>query len=147
MVHGPESPSVLFNMPLGAELQGDWIADCITHLREQGMATVEADPAAEPGWGAQVREIAHQTLFPLTDSWYTGANIPGKPRQFGIHLGGSKYHEDLAQVAADGYPGLVFGGDGTDGDQESSSRSTISSHSDRLGMPKNRTRFPTGSPA
>ncbi|MGQ0481687.1 MAG: flavin-containing monooxygenase [Pseudonocardia sp.] len=152
MVHGPESPSVLFNMPLGAELLGDWIADCITHLREQGMTTVEADPTAEPGWGAQVREIAHQTLFPLTDSWYTGANIPGKPRQFGIHLGGIKYHEELAEVAAGGYPGLVFGGsvfgaDGTDEGQESSSRSTISSHSDRLGMPKNRTRLPTGSPA
>lgn len=114
MVHGPESPSVLFNMPLGGELLGDWIADCIVHALKRGD-TVEADPTAEPGWGEQVRDLAAKTLYPRTDSWYTGANIAGKPRQFGVHLGAGRYHEQLAQVAAEGYQGLVFSGGDRDG--------------------------------
>jgi cyclohexanone monooxygenase len=110
MIHGPESPSVLFNMPLGAELQTDWIADCIAHLRTQRLATIEPKPDAERGWSAQVKAIADQTLFPHTDSWYTGANIPGKPRQFAIHLAGSEYYRSLAAEATDGYPNFVTHG-------------------------------------
>jgi cyclohexanone monooxygenase len=134
LIHGPESPSVLFNMPLGAELLGDWIAGCITHLHDRRASVVEADPAAEPGWAEEVRAIAEDTLFPRTESWYTGANIPGKPRRFSVHLGGVEYHEQLAQLAADGYPGLVFSGK----EAESSSRITRSVDSNLRGIPRDR---------
>jgi len=107
MIHGPGSPSVLFNMPLGAELQSEWIGDCVRHLREHGLGAIEATPDAEKSWNGEVAEIANRTLFPLTDSWYTGANIPGKPRQFNVHLGGPIYHQRLAEVAASGYEGFV----------------------------------------
>lgn len=110
MIHGPESPSVLFNMPLGAELQTDWIADCIAHLRRHGLTTIEPKPDAERGWSAQVKAIADQTLFPHTDSWYTGANIPGKPREFAIHLAGNEYYRSLAEEATNGYPEFVTDG-------------------------------------
>ena len=56
----------------------------------------------------RVTELANETLYPLTDSWYTGANIPGKPRQFQVHLGGPLYFERLSEVAARGYEGFVF---------------------------------------
>ncbi len=108
MIHGPESPSVLFNMVLGAELEAEWIRDCIRHLRERGLATIEPAPGVEAAWGREVAEIADQTLFPLTDSWYTGANIPGKHRQFAIHLGGPQYFRTLTDVAAAGYRGFVL---------------------------------------
>lgn len=108
MIHGPETPSVLFNMPLGAELEAEWIRDCIVHLREQRLATIEPVPGVETAWGEEVEEIANQTLFPLADSWYTGANIPGKHRQFAVHLGGPAYFQRLTDVARNGYEGFVL---------------------------------------
>jgi len=107
-IHGPGSPSVLYNMPLGAELESAWIGDCMKHLRERGLGAIEATPEAEKGWDQEVAMFANATLFPLTDSWYTGANIPGKPRQFCVHLGGSHYFQRIADVAAQGYEGFVF---------------------------------------
>jgi cyclohexanone monooxygenase len=107
LMQGPQSPSVLYNMPFGGESQGDWIADCITYMREHGLATIEPTPASEHAWGAQVQEIADQTLYPYTDSWYIGANIPGKPRQFTVHLNGLLYYDTLADVAANAYTGFV----------------------------------------
>jgi cyclohexanone monooxygenase len=143
LVHGPESPSVLFNMTLGAELLGDWIADCIAHTCERRESVVEADQAAEPKWAEEVRVKADETLFPRTESWYTGANIPGKPRRFSVHLGGVGYHEQLAQVAEDGYPGLIFSGAA----QESSDRCSNSSRSNLRGIPKDLDALLTAPPA
>ncbi|WP_372718255.1 flavin-containing monooxygenase [Immundisolibacter sp.] len=108
MIHGPETPSVLFNMPLGAELEGEWIRDCIRYLREHRLGVIEPAPGVEIAWGEEVAEAASHTLFPLTESWYTGANIPGKHRQFAVHMGGPRYFQQLSQVAAKGYEGFVL---------------------------------------
>ena len=108
MVHGPESPGVLFNMPLGAEIENDWIRDCILHARAQGSGAVEPAPGVDVAWGEEVASHAHQTLFEQTESWYTGANIAGKHRQFAVHVAGPQYFAKLGEVAAQGYPGLVF---------------------------------------
>lgn len=108
MIHGPETPSVLYNMPLGAELEAEWIRDCITHLRKEGLGTIEPAAGVEKAWGEEVLEIANETLFPLTDSWYTGANIPGKHRQFAVHLGGPLFFQRLTEVAEKGYEGFVL---------------------------------------
>ena len=108
MIHGPGSPGVLYLMPLGAELETEWIANCVRHLREQGLGAVEPTHAAELDWDREVNAIANKTLFPRTDSWYTGANIPGKPRHFSVHLGGPAYFHRIAEVADNGYEGFVF---------------------------------------
>jgi len=108
LIHGPGSPSVLSNMPLTAELQSEWIGDCLGHLRAHDFAAIEPAPGVEQGWAEEVEEIANTTLFPLTDSWYTGSNIPGKPRQFTVHLGGSLYFDRLSEVAKQAYEGFAF---------------------------------------
>ncbi len=108
MIHGPETPSVLYNMPLGAELEAEWIRDCIDHLRKAGLGTIEPAAGVEKAWGDEVLEIANETLFPHTDSWYTGANIPGKHRQFAVHLGGPLFFQRLTEVADKGYEGFVL---------------------------------------
>ena len=108
MIHGPGSPSVLFNMPLGAELESTWIGDCMSYVRERGLGAIEPTPDAEQNWDQEVADLANATLYPLTDSWYMGANIPGKPRQFCAHLGGPLYFQRIAEVAAKGYEGFVF---------------------------------------
>ena len=108
MIHGPTSPGVLYTMPLGGERTTAWIADCITHMRENGLGAMEATDQAATQWDKEINDAANQTLYPLTNSWYVGANIPGKPRQFLAHLRGSHYFEQLNQVARDGFDGFVF---------------------------------------
>jgi len=108
MIHGPGAPGVFFTMPLGGELTTAWIGDCIRHLREQNLGSVEATEDAEASWDREISEIADRTLYPRTNSWYMGANIPGKPRQFLGHLRGSQYFDRLLEVAEAGYEGLVF---------------------------------------
>ncbi|MGD9602899.1 MAG: flavin-containing monooxygenase [Gammaproteobacteria bacterium] len=108
MIHGPESPCVLFNMPLGAELQGDWIRECILHLRAHGIGVIEPAPGVEFAWSREVETIANQSLYPQTESWYTGSNIPGKHRQFAVHMGGPAYFARIRAAAAAGYEGFVL---------------------------------------
>ena len=69
---------------------------------------MESTPDAEALWDKEIKQIADHTLYPLTDSWYMGANIPGKPRQFVGHLRGSQYFKRLVEVAEAGYEGFVF---------------------------------------
>jgi len=107
MIHGPGSPGVFYNMPLGAERQINWIADFVQFMREQRVGAAEPKPDCEATWGAEVSAIADATLFPRTDSWWTGANIPGKPRQFSAYLGGTLYYQRLADAAKD-YAGFTF---------------------------------------
>ena len=108
MIHGPTSPGVLYTMPLGGERTTQWIADCIAYLDENNLAAMEATDEAAQTWDRQINEMADQTLYPQTNSWYVGANIPGKPRQFLAHLRGSQYFKELEGVALDGYKGFVF---------------------------------------
>jgi cation diffusion facilitator CzcD-associated flavoprotein CzcO len=108
MIHGPGSPGVLYNMPLGAERQVDWVGDFIRHQEEHGMVAAEPTAESEEAWGNEVSAIANATLFPRTDSWWMGANIPGKPRYFSAYLGGSLYYQRIADVAATAYTGFVF---------------------------------------
>jgi cation diffusion facilitator CzcD-associated flavoprotein CzcO len=108
MIHGPGSPGVFYNMPLGAERQMGWVGDLVQRLRDQNLGAVEASTASEDAWAEEVTTLANFTLFPRTDSWWTGANIPGKPRYFSAYLGGSIYYQRIADVAAQDYDGFVF---------------------------------------
>ena len=108
MIHGPTSPGVLFTMPLGGERQTQWIDSCIRHLDGAGFAAMEPTEEAEAAWNHEITSAAERTLYPRTDSWYTGANVPGKPRQFLAHLRGSQYFDQLTRVAEDGFEGFVF---------------------------------------
>ena len=117
MIHGPRSPGVFYNMPLGAERQIGWIADYMRLMQKQGLGAVEPTKASEDAWGAEVSALANATLFARTASWWRGANVPGKPRHFSAYLGGSNYYHRIAEVAGKDYAGFVFepvrGGDGT----------------------------------
>ncbi len=108
MVHGPGSPGVFYNMPLGAERQLDWIGNLMRHLRDNGKGAAEPTTDSETAWAGEVSAIADATLFPRTDSWWTGANIEGKPRYFSAYLAGSIYYARLAEIAANDYDGFVL---------------------------------------
>jgi cyclohexanone monooxygenase len=109
VVTGPGSPSVLSNMVVSIEQHVEWITDCLVHAREHGYTTVEATDTAQDQWMAQVAAVASFTVWPTGDSWYTGANIPGKARSFPIFLGGvGTYRQICADVATKGYEGFVL---------------------------------------
>ncbi len=109
MITGPGSPSVLSNMMVSIEQHVEWITDCLVHLKSHGMATIEAKPDAEANWVAHVNKVAYKTLYPQANSWYMGANIPGKPRVFMPYIGGvDAYCDKCDAVAANGYEGFAI---------------------------------------
>ncbi len=109
MVTGPGSPSVLSNMVVSIEQHVDWISDCIDAMRARGVSRIEATDEAEQEWVQHVRTLAEATLYPLAQSWYVGANIPGKPRVFMPYVAGcGTYRQECDEVAADGYRGFAL---------------------------------------
>ncbi len=107
IVTGPGSPSVLSNMIVSIEQHVDWIAGCVADLRAAGLDCIEATLPAEDGWVGHVNEVADLTLYPTANSWYVGANIPGKPRVFMPYIGGvGAYRQKCTQIAAQGYEGF-----------------------------------------
>ncbi len=107
IITGPGSPSVLSNMIVSIEQHVDWIADCLVYMRNRGFQVMEAAREAEEKWVAHVNEVAHGTLYPQANSWYMGANIPGKPRIFMPYIGGvGVYRQICNDVAAKGYEGF-----------------------------------------
>ena len=108
IVAGPGSPSVLTNMVVSIEQHVDWIADCIAFMRSQEKRTIEAAEPAQEGWVAHVNDVANRTVYPSCNSWYLGANIPGKTRVFMPLLGFPAYAQRCAEVAARGYEGFAL---------------------------------------
>lgn len=108
-ITGPLSPSVLSNMVVSIEQHVEWITDCIAYLRENGYAQIEATAEAEDAWVEHVAEVGSLTLFPKADSWYMGANVPGKPRVFLPYVGGvGLFRQKCDEVAANGYEGFTL---------------------------------------
>lgn len=117
MITGPGSPSVLSNMPVSIEQHVEWIADCLRYMQSRGLDQIEPQRAAEEDWDAHVAETAAATLFPQADSWYMGANIPGRPRVFLPYAGGvGVYRQRCADIAANGYEGFIVRRITTSGD-------------------------------
>jgi cyclohexanone monooxygenase len=109
LITGPGSPSVLANMFVAIDQHVTWVADCIGQLRSRGILTIEASPEAAAAWVAHVNGIAELTLYPTCNSWYLGANIPGKTRIFMPLPGFPAYEEKCNEVVANGYEGFLLG--------------------------------------
>jgi cation diffusion facilitator CzcD-associated flavoprotein CzcO len=109
IITGPGSPSVLSNMVVSIEQHVEWISDCISYLREHGYAAIEATETAQAEWVQHVADVGSLTLFPKANSWYMGANVPGKPRVFLPYIGGvGVYRQKCDEVAVNGYEGFML---------------------------------------
>jgi cyclohexanone monooxygenase len=109
-ITGPGSPGVVTNVPVAIEQHVEWIAGLLGYAREHGHETAEAESGAADEWTAHVQDVASTTLYPTADSWYMGANIPGKPRAFLPYIGGlDVYRRRCDEIAAAGYPGFKMG--------------------------------------
>jgi cation diffusion facilitator CzcD-associated flavoprotein CzcO len=108
-ITGPQSPSVLTNMPVAIEQHIEWITAAIDHMRKRGLRVIEATPEAQEAWVRHVNDVVGQTLMVKANSWYMGANIEGKPRTFLPYLdpaGVGGYRKRCDEVAANGYQGF-----------------------------------------
>jgi cation diffusion facilitator CzcD-associated flavoprotein CzcO len=108
-ITGPGSPSVLTNMVVSIEQHTEWIGACLEYLREHGRRTIEPTLEAQDAWVDHVNEVAVGTMYTAAtcNSWYLGANVPGKPRVFMPYVGGlPRYIEQADAVAAAGYSGF-----------------------------------------
>jgi cation diffusion facilitator CzcD-associated flavoprotein CzcO len=110
-ITGPQSPSVLTNMPVAIEQHVEWITGCIDAMRKTGKSLIEATPEAQDHWVTHVNEVVSQTLMTGANSWYMSANIPGKPRAFLPYLGPEGiggYRRMCDEIAAKGYEGFAL---------------------------------------
>lgn len=108
-ITGPGSPSVLSNMMTSIEQHVEWIFGCISHVENQSKSTIEAIRDDENSWMDHVAEVADGTLRYSCNSWYVGANIPGKKRIFLPYAGGLPQYSDICdEVASKGYAGFTI---------------------------------------
>jgi cyclohexanone monooxygenase len=117
LITGPQSPSVLSNMPVSIEQHVDWITDCLRHLRQTKRDTIEPLAEAEDDWVNHHDEVTQTTLLPQANSWWVGANIPGKPRNLYPYVGGAGVYRQICdEVAANDYDGFARGRRGSPSD-------------------------------
>lgn len=106
-LYGPQGPTAFSNGPSCVEAQGDWIVDAIAKMREEGLKSINATREAEEEWRDSVQKLSDATLFPIADSWYMGANIPGKPREQLNYPGGiPKYEEEIRKSLNNNWVGF-----------------------------------------
>ena len=108
IIAGPGSPSVLSNMVHSIETHVEWISNLIADSRSKGIRRIEAVEKYEDSWVKHVNEAADETLYPIGNSWYVGANIPGKPRVFMPYVAGvPAYRAIIQRVASESYDGFT----------------------------------------
>ena len=108
MVSGPGSPSVLTNMIMSIEQHVEWITDCMRHMADHNKTVIETTDQSQTEWVAFVNAVADMTLYPSCNSWYLGANVPGKPRVFMPLIGFPTYVDKCNEVVANDYKGFVL---------------------------------------
>ncbi|HXO80236.1 MAG TPA: NAD(P)/FAD-dependent oxidoreductase [Mycobacterium sp.] len=110
-IQGPGSPSAATNFVAALEQHVDWICDCITHLRSNGIRTIEALSTAQQEWIDHATSLVAPTVLvhPSCNSWYNGGNVPGKKRMYMGYTGGiPEYRRRCDEIAAAGYTGFTL---------------------------------------
>ena len=107
-ITGPGSPSVLTNMIASIEQHVDFITETMAHMQQHGIKHIDPQPNAELAWNDHVQEVANATLLYSCNSWYLGANVPGKPRIFMPYLGFPTYAAKCREVQQKGYEGFAL---------------------------------------
>jgi cation diffusion facilitator CzcD-associated flavoprotein CzcO len=111
-VQGPGAPAAATNFVAALEQHVEWISDCIADLKAKGIRTIEAQPGAQREWIEHTTELVAPTVLmhPSCNSWYNGANVPGKKRRYMGYVGGiPEYRRRCDEIAATGYAGFDLG--------------------------------------
>lgn len=106
MTYSPQAPTALSNGPPLIEIQLEWIGQAIQKMQAEGVKYIDAQAVAAERWRNEVQAISNKTLYPETDSWFMGANIPGKTREQLIYLGGLNVYNRRLNEALDEWEGF-----------------------------------------
>jgi cation diffusion facilitator CzcD-associated flavoprotein CzcO len=89
--------------------QVDFITDLLVFARDHGYDTIDVDPAAEDEWTSMVDRWAVRPPSFGPNSYYFGANIPGKPRRYLLNSAGRpKLFAVIADVVANDYDAFTL---------------------------------------
>ena len=111
LVTGPGSPSVLSNMTVSIEQHVDWVVDRLIAMRAEGFSTIEATETAQAGWARHLADCTALSLHRLANTWYTGANVPGKAQGVMPYTGGvGPYRTICDEVVSRGMLGFKLTG-------------------------------------
>jgi cation diffusion facilitator CzcD-associated flavoprotein CzcO len=98
------------NFPRCSEMVVEWIANCIGYMRKKGLERIAPTPEAEEAWVEHSNSLVEGSLILKGNSWFVGANIPGKKRAFLLYANTApNYRKKCAEVAANGYEGFMLG--------------------------------------
>lgn len=100
-------PTAFSNGPTCVEVQGDWIVQAISKMRAENVKTLDTTREAEEEWHQKCNDLANDSLFVKTKSWYMGANVPGKKIEALNYQGGFPAYKEATQAALDGWKGFV----------------------------------------
>ena len=103
-INGPHSP--FYNPILLAEFQCDYITDLITDMSDDGLDVLEANPTAEREYVQLTNDIGNSTLYPESDNYYMGDNIPGKARATLFWFGGFPFYRKQCRLAREEWSGF-----------------------------------------
>src|SRR4051794_20663847 len=97
------------NFPRSIEIMVDYITGLLTYARTNGRSYIAAEGEAAAEWTEEVHEHAKIALI-AENSWFRGANIPGKPIEYLPYAGSlKKFRERIADMQEQDYPGITFG--------------------------------------
>ncbi|KAF5862939.1 hypothetical protein ETB97_010980 [Aspergillus alliaceus] len=105
-IYGPHGPTALSNGPTSIEMQGRWVIDAIQKIDQSELSYIEPTAEAEQDWKGLVNHITDMTLIPKANSWYMGANIPGKKREHLNFPGGLELYDQQCRQALEGWNGF-----------------------------------------
>ena len=108
-VNGPHSP--FYNPILLAEFQCDFITDLIADLSGYETNVIEADAEEERQYVELTNHIGNSTLYPQSENYYMGDNIPGKPRATLFWFGGFPFYRKQCRLAREEWKGFEVGSD------------------------------------
>jgi len=95
------------NFVRAAEPLVDWVCDCLCYVRDHQYTRIAPTPEAEAAWTQHVAEAGAKILRTQADSWFVGANIPGKVRFLLTSPDTAPVmRAKRAEVAAQGYAGF-----------------------------------------
>lgn len=106
MVYSPQAPTSLSNGPPIIEIQVDWIRDAIEKMQRDNIDNIEPRFEAADKWRQGIQDLNNKTLYPLANSWYMGANVPGKPREQLVYLAGVDVYNKACREALQDWNGF-----------------------------------------
>jgi cation diffusion facilitator CzcD-associated flavoprotein CzcO len=102
-----ESSAVGCNFPRCAEFIVEWVSECIGQMRDKEYVRIEATREAEDAWAEQIERLSVGNIVTKGNSWFIGANIPGKARTILIYPDSApNYRNHCTEVADNGYQGF-----------------------------------------